>query len=90
MERPEDARFEFRKDNVYWDFSTRLAREQLRLGRGKFLLQLPDLIEGLDTLAAMRGNERLLIDLTERPNWVHACLRQITDRYFHCYDILTT
>ena len=85
---PEDARFEFDPDNFYWNFSLRLAREQLRLGKGKFLLAFPDLIEGLDTLAAMRGSEELLYDLTERPDWVHGCLRQITDRYFHYYDIL--
>jgi len=85
---PAEARFEFRKDNFYWDFSLRLGRELLKHGRGKFLIQFPDLIEGLDTLAAMRGTEELLLDLIERPDWVRCCLRQITDRYFHVYDIL--
>ena len=87
IDEPEGARFEFDPENFYWDFSTRLAREELRLGRGKFLLQFPDLIEGLDTLAAMRGTDKLLIDLLERPEWVQACMRQITDRYFHTYDL---
>ena len=85
---PDQARFEYDPDNFYWQFSQRLGREQLRLGKGKFLLQYPDLIEGLDTLAAMRGNATTLIDLLERPEWVHACLRRITDLYFHYYDIL--
>ncbi len=84
---PAEARFDFRKDNFYWDFSYRLGQELLRLGKGKFLLHFPDLIEGLDTLAAMRDTQTLLMDLIERPEWVHACLRQITDRYFQCYDI---
>jgi hypothetical protein len=85
---PEEARFEFNPDNFYWKFCLRLSREQLRLGKGKFLLQFPDLIEALDTLAAMRGTQKLLIDLIERPDWVHGCLRKITDRYFHYYDLL--
>jgi len=85
---PDEARFEYDPDNFYWRFSLRLGREQLRLGKGKFLLQFPDLIEGLDTLAAMRGNEQTLVDLIERPRWAHACLRRITDRYFHYYDVL--
>ncbi len=85
---PEEARFEYDPDNFYWQFSSRLAREQIRLGEGKFLFTFPDLIEGLDTLAAMRDTQRLLVDLLERPEWVHKCLRQITDRYFHYYDIL--
>jgi 5-methyltetrahydrofolate--homocysteine methyltransferase len=88
FDQPENARFSFQPDNFYWDFCRRLGAEQLRLGRGKFLVAFPDLIEGLDTLAAMRGTEKLLIDLLERPDWVHQALRQITDRYFHYYDIL--
>jgi 5-methyltetrahydrofolate--homocysteine methyltransferase len=88
MAAPEEARFVFDPDNFYWNFSLRLGREQLRIGRGKFLVAFPDLIEGLDTLAAMRGSEKLLADLRERPKWVQACLRQITDRYFHYYDVL--
>ncbi len=88
IESPDTARFECDPANFYWQFSLRLGREQLRIGKGKLLVQFPDLIEGLDTLAAMRGTDRLLVDLIERPDWVHASLRQITDRYFHHYDIL--
>jgi hypothetical protein len=87
MERPEDARFDLDPANVYWRFSLGVYREVKQKADGKFFQQFPDLIEGLDTLAAMRGSEPLLCDLIERPAWVHACLRQITDRYFHCYDV---
>lgn len=85
---PDDARFDFDESNFYWNFTLRLAREQLRIGRGKFLTAFPDLIEGLDTLAAMRGTQDLLFDLIERPEWVHASLARITDRYFDYYDRL--
>ncbi|MBM3277273.1 MAG: hypothetical protein FJY95_04225 [Candidatus Handelsmanbacteria bacterium] len=36
----------------------------------------------------MRGTEELLAHLIARPEWVHACLRQITDRCFHYYNLL--
>jgi len=85
---PPAASFTPSPQNFYWDFTLRLAREQLRLGRGKFLTSFPDLIEGLDTLAAMRGTEALLYDLVERPDWVRDSLRQITESYFLCYDAL--
>lgn len=85
---PSDARFDYDPSNFYWQFSLRLGKELLRLGKGKFLVSFPDLIEGLDTLAAIRGTEELLIDLIERPDWVRQSLRHITDRYFHYYDIL--
>lgn len=88
IDSPETAQFALDRDNFYWQFSLRLGRELLRIGRGKFLVSFPDLIEGLDTLEAMRGGERLLEDLLVRPEWVRECLRQITERYFECYDPL--
>lgn len=88
LDRPENAVFRRNPSNSYWDFTLRLGKEQLRLGRGKFLIQFPDLIEGLDTLAAMRGNEELLVDLIDRPDWVRAALSRITESYFECYDDL--
>lgn len=83
---PPKAEFVIRRDNFYFNFCWRLARETLERCKGKFLLCYPDLIEGLDTLSAMRGTEPLLIDMLERPEWVHQCLRQITRCYFEVYD----
>ncbi|MBN2308908.1 MAG: hypothetical protein JXR94_08065 [Candidatus Hydrogenedentes bacterium] len=88
IEDPESAQFAYDPDNFYWDFTLRLAREQLRIGKGKFLLQFPDLIEAIDTLAAMRGSQELLMDLVERPEWIHRCMRTLTDLYFRYYDVL--
>ena len=88
IDRPEEACFTLDPEDFYWDFTLRLAKEQLRVGDGKFLTSFPDLIEGLDTLAAMRGTQNLLVDLVERPEWVHRSLKCITDRYFECYDTL--
>lgn len=85
---PEQARFDYDPGNFYWRFTVEAYSQSLELGRGKFLHHFPDLIEGLDTLAAMRGNQQLLVDLVDRPEWVFDCLRQITQAYFHYYDIL--
>ena len=85
---PAEYDFACDESNFYWDFCRRLGQEQLELGRDKFLVEFPDLIEGLDTLAAMRGTEELLSDLLERPDWVQACLRRISDLYFEYYDRL--
>lgn len=88
IERPEEAKFVHDQENFYWKFTLKLIKEQLRLGKGKFQVEFPDLIEGLDTLAAMRGTEKLLMDLFDRPAWVYNCLKQITNLYFRYYDIL--
>ena len=86
IQEPVKQHFKVDFKNFYWDFSWRLAQEQAKLGKGKFFVAFPDLIEGLDTLEAMRGAEKLLFDLYDRPEWVHDCLDQITELYFHYYD----
>ena len=88
IENVDTARFELEEENFYWQYTLRLTDAFMKLGRGKFLLQFPDLIEGLDTLAAMRGTKALLMDLIERPEWVHDALAQVSERYFDCYDVL--
>jgi 5-methyltetrahydrofolate--homocysteine methyltransferase len=88
IESLETARFEYDPDNFYWKFSQDAFRQVAEKGKGKMLLQFPDLIEGLDTLAAMRGTQILLQDLIERPEWVHESLKKITQLYFHYYDML--
>jgi len=85
---PETARFEYDPGNFYWRFCLEVFRQVAPHAQGRFLQAFPDLIEGLDTLAAMRGTELLLQDLIDRPDWVRAALRRITDLYFRYYDVL--
>lgn len=85
---PDKAKFEFDPENFYWKFVLKMSKDLLKMGKGKFLVAFPDLIEGLDILASLRGTEKLLFDLIERPEWVHECMEQITTRYFEYYDIL--
>jgi hypothetical protein len=88
LDEPTAPDFRYNPDNFYWRFTLDVHAKTMAQSQGKFLQAFPDLIEGLDTLAAMRGTQQLLIDLIERPEWVRACIRQITDLYFHYYDIL--
>jgi len=85
---PERSTFDHDPGNFYWQFTLEVLRRVKPLSDGRFLQAFPAFIEGLDTLAAMRGTERLLADLIERPEWVHASLRRITDLYFRYYDVV--
>lgn len=53
-----------------------------------FYVAIPDLIEGLDILASLRGNQALVLDMMDPRNHrdVHNHLRDITARYLHYYD----
>jgi hypothetical protein len=89
IESPETARFEYDETNKYWRFTQAMVDAYRQHGAGtKWLISFPDLIEGLDTLAAMRGTQDVLTDLIERPEWVKDSLKKITDLYFVYYDQL--
>jgi len=88
IDEPESFEFRYDPGNSYCRFTLDATKQVRAQADGKFLDQFPDLIEGLDTLAAMRGTERLLEDLIRRSAWVHQSLRCITDLYFRYYDVL--
>lgn len=47
---------------------------------------IPDLVESLDILAAMRDPQTLLYDIVDRPAEVHRWLQRINDLYMPHYD----
>jgi hypothetical protein len=49
---------------------------------------MPDLIENIDTMAAMRGSQELLVDLLDRPAWVKARLAEINEAFFETFTLL--
>jgi len=49
-------------------------------------VSFPDLIENVDTLAAMRGTLNLLADMIENKEFCHSMLKQLVDMYFVYYD----
>ena len=76
------------KNNRWLDVHTALIDEGLRRAKGRYLVGMPDLIENIDTLAALRGTEPLLMDLIERPKWIHARLAEINQAFFASFDLI--
>ena len=74
-------------DNHWWDVHLALIEEGVKRANGRYLVGIPDLIENIDTLHALRGDD-LLYDLIDRPGWVHERLREITDSWIQAFDIL--
>jgi hypothetical protein len=74
--------------NLWFERHMALIETGLRRANGRYLVGIPDLIEGLDTLAALRGDMPLLYDLTERPGWVEERLAEINVAYFQVFDLM--
>jgi hypothetical protein len=74
--------------NAWLERHMRLIEAGLRRAKGRYAVGIPDLIEGLDTLAALRGDMPLLYDLKERPGWVKERLAEINAAYFQVFDMM--
>jgi len=57
-------------------------------GRGKFITGMTDMHPGGDHIAALRGSERLAVDLIEAPEPVKRLLARMQGEYFRVYDLL--
>ncbi len=84
--------FVFDPDNRWWRITEETLRLCCDLGRGKYMVGCPDLVENIDILASLRGTERLLLDMVDRPDWVVRKIEEINlvwfDVYERIYDII--
>lgn len=74
----------------WWVWTRELVERACEVGEGKWVVAFPDLIENTDTLASLRGNEELLVELIEAPAAVHRYQAQVLELYFRYYDELAT
>lgn len=74
--------------NRWWKAIVDLTRLAAAQCDGKFLLSTIDTHSNLDCLAALRGAERLCMDLIEHPDEVLRAVRQIDALYRPVYDTL--
>ncbi len=65
-----------------------LLRACKQLSQGHYYVGMPDLMEGLDVLAALKGTDQVLIDTVMQPEVVERQMQQINDIYFRVFDEL--
>lgn len=78
--------FRFDPGNPWWALTEMTMRECRKLANGKYAVGCPDLVEGVDILASLRGPQTLMIDLIERPDWVSEKVFEINQVWFEAYQ----
>lgn len=76
----------FDAGNRWWRITEETLRRMAALGRGKYLVGCPDLVENLDILAAIRDSQTVMTDLLERPAWVESKIEEINRAFFDVYN----
>ena len=56
--------------------------------QGHYYVGMPDLMEGMDVLAAMKGTDRVLLDTVMQPEVLERQMQKINDIYFKVFDEL--
>lgn len=81
--------FHIAADNHWWQFYLDILRESVRAGRDKWVTGYPDLHTGVDALSAIRGRDRLALDLIENPAPVLRAMRQMTALWKQVVDTVS-
>jgi hypothetical protein len=82
------VRLSFRKDTDYWRGTVNHIRTLRHRCDGKVIINSPVLSGGLDALSAIRGPERLLMDLVERPEEIEKALADVRTAYHEVVEAL--
>ena len=78
----------FDPNHPNWLLHKNLLQACKRKAQGHYYVGMPDLMEGLDVLAALKGTDRVLMDTVMQPELVERQLQQINDIYFQVFDEL--
>lgn len=77
---------EFDDGNPWFRRQMALVEHGVRHARGRFLVALPDLLENVDILAALRGTTEVLLDMALRPEAVRRRVGEINAVFFEVFD----
>ena len=82
----DDIKFDPNHPN--WILHKELLKACKRKAQGHYYVGMPDLMEGMDVLAAMKGTDKVLLDTVMQPEVLERQMQQINDIYFQVFDEL--
>lgn len=78
----------FDDSNANWLLHKELLKACKAKAKGNYYVGMPDLMEGMDVLAAIKGTDKVLLDTVMQPEILEKQMQQINDIYFRVFDEL--
>jgi corrinoid protein of di/trimethylamine methyltransferase len=78
----------FDPESPNWLLHKELLKACKAKAQGHYYVGMPDLMEGLDIMAALKGTDKVLMDTVTQPEVLEHQMQQINDIYFRVYDEL--
>lgn len=79
-------RLEFDPENFWYRKHLSMLDQAKTLSGEDYLVNIPDIVENIDILSALRGPQDMCYDLVDEPEEVEARIGQLDDIYFNYYD----
>ena len=73
-------------DHPYSKMLKAVVQQTVTGSDGHYFVGMPAIISNLDVLAELRGTEHMLMDMIERPEWIHRKLEEIETAYMQVFD----
>jgi len=73
-------------ENSLWNEMLECLRVAARYSEGKFLINMLDIHSNLDCLGAIRGAEKLCLDIVDRPDEIERMMEQVRPLYVPVYE----
>ena len=80
--------FRFDPNHPNFKLHKDLLKACVERSKGNYYVGMPDLMEGLDVLAAMKGTDKVLMDTLTQPDLLEEQMQRINDAYFEVFDAL--
>lgn len=78
----------FNPEHPNWILHKELLKACKAKANGHYYVGMPDLMEGLDVLAALKGTDSVLLDTVMQPEVLEQQMQQINNIYFKVFDEL--
>ena len=79
---------QFDPNNPHYLLHKELLKACKQKAKGNYYVGMPDLMEGMDVLAAIKGTDKVLLDTVMQPEVLERQMQQINDIYFKVFDEL--
>jgi hypothetical protein len=76
----------FDPESHWWKVTEATCHAAMELGRGKYLVGCPDLVENLDIVSALRDPQTLMMDMIQHPEWVEEKVWEVNQAFFAAYQ----
>lgn len=81
-----DGQLKLDPENSWWKLHLDLLKACKAKADGQYYIGCPDIMEGLDVLAGLRGNDNVLMDMLMDPDGLEEQVHKVNEIYFEVFD----